>query len=316
MLIALIILLAFFAGTLLAWALGGLLGAERETVALRLDALARPAAPPSPLPFLAEAELERGWRERLWQPALRRLARLGSWLTGVGTSDRLRSALARAGQPAGIGVGEFHGLRVLSVLLCLGVALPICGFFALLGARLILLCLPALSLVIGLALPDALLEQKIRERQARIRRALPDAIDLLVVSVEAGLGLDGALAKVTKKMRGPLSEELARAMNEMRLGKTRGQALRDMAGRLEISEVKTFVAAVTQADQLGTSIAGVLRAQSGMARQGRMQRVREQAARLPVTLLFPLVVFIFPAVFVVLLGPSLLRLYEALARMN
>jgi len=99
-------------------------------------------------------------------------------------------------------------------------------------------------------------------------------------------------------------------------GVTVGQALRDMAGRLEISEVKTFVAAVTQADQLGTSIAGVLRAQSGMARQGRMQRVREQAARLPVTLLFPLVVFIFPAVFVVLLGPSLLRLYEALARMN
>ena len=130
------------------------------------------------------------------------------------------------------------------------------------------------------------------------------------------MGLEGALAKVTEKMPGPLSEDLARAMTEMRLGKTRSQALKDMAARLDVGEVKTFVAAVTQADQLGTGIARVLRAQSRMARSSRVLRVREQAARLPVTLLFPLVVFIFPAIFVVLLGPSLIRLYQALVRMG
>jgi tight adherence protein C len=309
----LILALAFLTGALLALAVMGLLGAERAAVARRLDGLAQPAAPAGPLPSLADAELEGGWRERLWQPALKRLARMGARLTPAGASDRLRASLARAGNPAGLGAREFGGLRVVSALACLCLAVPVCVFVPLLQARLMLLGLAAL---IGLALPETLLEQAIRRRQALIRRALPDAIDLLVVSVEAGMGLDGAMAKVTEKMRGPLSEELTRARHEMRLGKTRGQALRDMAARLDMGEVKTFVAAIYQADQLGTSIARVLRAQSQMARAARVQRVREQAARLPVTMLFPLVLFIFPAIFVVLLGPSVMRLMTALGHMN
>ncbi len=308
-----ILLLAFLAGALLALAVMGLLGAEREAVARRLDGLARPGAPAGPLPSLADAELEGGWRERLWQPALHRLARLGARLTPAGASDRLRASLARAGNPAGLGAGEFGGLRVVSVLVCLLLATPVCVFSQTPQARLLLL---GLGTLIGLTLPDTLLEQAIRRRQERIRRALPDAIDLLVVSVEAGMGLDGAMAKVTEKMHGPLSDELTRARHEMRLGKTRGQALRDMAARLDMGEVKTFVAAIYQADQLGTSIARVLRAQSQMARAARVQRVRERAAKLPVTMLFPLVLFVFPAIFVVLLGPSLMRLMAALGHMN
>lgn len=313
MLLFLIVALAGLAGALLVFALGGLLGAERETIACRLSALIDPGSSANPLPSLAEAQLEGGWRERLWQPTLGRLARLAARLTPAGTSERRRSALARAGHPAGLGEREFAGLRVLSVGACVVCVLPFCWLLPLPRLRLMLL---SLALVIGLTLPDALLEQTIRQRQARIRRALPDMVDLLVVSVEAGLGLDGALAKVTEKMRGPLSEELARAMTEMRLGKTRAQALKDMAARLEMGEVKTFVAAVTQADQLGTSLSRVLRAQSIMVRAARIQRVREQAAQLPVTMLFPLVLFIFPAIFVVLLGPSLIRLFQTLARMG
>ena len=308
-----ILALAFLVGALLTLAVTGLLGAERETVARRLDNLARPTAPADPLPSLADAELEGGWRERLWQPNLRRLARLGARLTPAGASDRLRASLAKAGNPAGLGAREFGGLRMVSVITCLCLTAPVCVFLPALPARLALLGLGAL---IGLTLPETLLERAIRRRQALIRRALPDAIDLLVVSVEAGLGLDGAMAKVTEKMRGPLSEEMAQARHEMLLGKTRGQALRDMAGRLEMGEVKTFVAAIYQADQLGTSIARVLRAQSQMARAARVQRVREQAAKLPVTMLFPLVLFIFPAIFVVLLGPSLMRLMATLGHMN
>ncbi len=308
-----ILALAFLTGALLALALAALLGAGRETVARRLDDLTRPAAPASPLPSLADAELEGTWRERLWQPVLRRVARLGARLTPAGASDRLRASLAKAGNPAGLGAREFGGLRVVSIILCLCLAASICVFMPTLGARLMLLGLAAL---IGLTLPETLLERAIRRRQTLVRRALPDAIDLLVVSVEAGMGLDGALAKVTEKMRGPLAEELTRARNEMSLGKTRGQALRDMAARLDMGEVKTFVAAIYQADQLGTSIARVLRAQSQMARAARVQRTREEAAKLPVTMLFPLVLFIFPAIFVVLLGPSVMRLMATLGHMN
>lgn len=313
--ILLLILLAFLSGTLLTFALTGLLGAGRERLARRLDALSQIIPPPlNPLPSLADAELEGRWQERLWQPVLGRLAKIGGRLTPAGTTERLRVSLSRAGNPYGLEVGEFAGLRVVSVGLCLLLTAPLCFMLLpLLKMRLLLL---GLSALIGLTLPETLLEQAIRRRQALIRRALPDMIDLLVVSVEAGTGLDGALAKVTEKMRGPLSDEITRARNEMRMGRTRGLALRDMAARLDMGEVKTFVAAIYQADQLGTSIGRVLKAQSQMARALRVQRVREQAAKLPVTMLFPLVLFVFPAIFVVLLGPSLMRLMATLGRMN
>jgi len=307
MLLALILILVFLFAALLAVVLRGLLGAERDRLRRRLDEIARPAV--SPLPSLAEAELEGDWRERLARPVLAQLAGVGARLTPAGTAARLRATLVRAGgtcTPA-----EFAGLRVLSFALGLSVAGACCLGVPAPGGRVVLLLLGG---VIGFAMPDSLLEQAVRRRQTLIRRALPDAIDLLVVSVEAGLGLDAALAKVTDKMRGPLCEELTRARQEMGLGRTRAAALKDMAARLEIGEVKTFVAALTQAERRGTSLGRTLRAQSESARAARVQRVREQAARLPVTLLFPLVLFVFPAIFVVLLGPSLVRLMQALGK--
>ena len=307
MLLISILLLTFLAAALLAIILRGLIGAERDRLKQRLDDIARPAA--SSNVSLAEAELEGDWRERLARPVLSRLAGVGARLTPVGTAARLRQALIRAGGPCT--PAEFAGLRVLSVALGLGVAGACCLWVVAPGGRVLLLLL---SGVIGFAVPDSLLEQAVRRRQALIRRALPDTIDLLVVSVEAGLGLDAALAKVTDKMRGPLSEELTRARQEMGLGRTRAASLKDMAARLEIGEVKTFVAALTQAERRGTSLGRTLRAQSESARAARVQRVREQAARLPVTLLFPLVLFVFPAIFVVLLGPSLVRLMQALGK--
>ncbi|MGI4790745.1 MAG: type II secretion system F family protein [Janthinobacterium lividum] len=311
MLLILILSFAFLAGALCALAVSRLLGAERQAVTRRLAAL--PGLGENTQRSLAEEQLEGSWQERLWMPGLKRLALWGLRLTPAGASARLRGSLARAGHPARLGVGEFAGLRVLSAGLCLLLALPLC---LLLPSPMLRLLLIFLSLVIGLSLPETLLEQAIRRRQALIRRALPEVIDLLVVSVEAGMGLDGAMAKVTEKMRGPLADEMAQARQETQIGKTRAQALKDMASRLEMREIKTFVAAVAQADQLGTSIVRVLRAQSVMARAAKIQAVREQAARLPVTLLFPLVFFVFPAVFVVLLGPSLIRLASVLGTMK
>lgn len=311
MLLALILAFSFLAGAFAALAAGSLLGAERGTLARRLASL--PSGQLNALPSLAEEQLEGSWQERLWRPVLNQVAQWGMRLTPTGASVRLRGALARAGHPARLGVGEFAGLRVLSGTACLLVALPLC---LLLPSAALRVLLALLGLVIGLTLPETLLEQAIRRRQAQIRRALPEVIDLLVVSVEAGMGLDGAMAKVTEKMRGPLADEMERARQETQIGKTRGQALKDMAARLEMPEIKTFVAAVAQADQLGTSIVRILRAQSMMARAAKVQQVREQAARLPVTLLFPLIFFVFPAVFVVLLGPSLIRLATVFGSMK
>ena len=300
---------AFLAGALLVQAVTHLLGTERRTLTARLAAL--PGPPDNSRRSLAEEQLDGGWSERFWTPLRARIAHWGLRLTPGGASARLRSLLARAGTPK-LGVGEFAGLRVLGAAFGVFFALPVCFWLpptAPLGLRVLL---AGFGLMIGLTLPETLLQQAIRKRETQIRRALPEVIDLLVVSVEAGMSLDGALGKVTEKMTGPLAEDLARARVETQLGRTRAEALKDMAARLEMREIKTFVAAVTQADSFGTSIVRVLRAQSVMARAAKIQRVREQAARLPVTLLFPLIFFIFPAVFVVLLGPSLIRLAAAL----
>ena len=305
----LILLLAFLAGTSLAQAVAKLLGTERRTLTARLAAL--PKSPDNSRRSLAEEQLDGGWSERFWTPLRRRTAAWGLRLTPTGATARLRSLLARAGTP-NLGVGEFAGLRVLGAALGTMAALLVCFWLtpsASLGLRILLV---VFGLVIGLTGPETRLQQAIRARETAIRRALPEVIDLLVVSVEAGMSLDGALGKVTEKMSGPLAEELAQSRTETELGKTRAEALKDMAARLEMREIKTFVAAVTQTDSFGTSIVRVLRAQSVMARAAKVQAVREQAARLPVTLLFPLIFFIFPAVFVVLLGPSILRLTAAL----
>lgn len=308
----LILFFAFLAGTLAALAVIKLLNAERQTLIARLAAL--PRRQEDARRSLAEEQLEGGWQERFWVPFRMRLAAWGLRLTPAGASARLRSLLLRAGNST-LGAGEFAGLRVLAGVLGGGTALALCVLLPSLSPALRFFVL-LFGLTVGLTVPDTLLQQAVRRREALIRRALPEVIDLLVVSVEAGLSLDGAMAKVTEKMRGPLADEMARARDETQVGKTRAQALKDMAARLEMREIKTFVAAVAQADGFGTSIVRVLRAQSVMARAAKVQAVREQAARLPVTLLFPLVFFVFPAVFVVLLGPSLIRLMTALGGGN
>ncbi len=307
MLLILTLSFAFLAGVLLTLAAARLLGAEQAALARRIEAL--PRGPEDHLRSLAEEQLEQSWQERFLHPVVAQIAGWGIRLTPAGASAKLRGSLARAGHPARLGVGEFAVLRAVCAALCVGLALPLCAFLPSVGLRVLLLLF---GLTVGLTLPETLLEQAIRRRESEIRKALPEVIDLLVVSVEAGMGLDGAMAKVTEKMSGPLADEMARARHETQIGKTRAQALKDMASRLEMREIKTFVAAVAQADQLGTSIVRVLRAQSVMARAAKVQSVREQAARLPVTLLFPLVFFVFPAVFVVLLGPSLIRLATVL----
>jgi tight adherence protein C len=160
---------------------------------------------------------------------------------------------------------------------------------------------------LGFLAPDVIVNGRIRDRQERILASLPDALDLLAVSVEAGLGFDGAVAKLIEYMDGPLIDEFALALNEMRIGESRTEALKRMAARVEVPEFGAFIRAIVQADQLGTSIASILRVQASDARVRRQFAAEEKAMKAPIKMLLPTAMFIFPALFIVILGPILMN---------
>jgi len=165
---------------------------------------------------------------------------------------------------------------------------------------------------IGFFLPDLLLYNAGLKRQERLRAALPDAMDMLTVCVEAGLGFDAALAQVARNTSGPLAAELARVLQEMQIGKSRTEALRATADRTTVTEFRAFVSALVQAGELGISVAKVLREQAKELRTKRRQRAEEQAQKVPVKILFPLVVCLFPALFVVIIGPGVITIMHSL----
>lgn len=170
--------------------------------------------------------------------------------------------------------------------------------------------------MIGYILPGIWLDRKIKERKKNILKALPDALDLLCISVEAGLAFDLALQRVAQKWDNELSREFQRVLQDIRLGRTRREALRDLVTRTGVEDVQTFVSAVIQADQLGVSMSKILRIQSDQLRVRRRQRAEEAAQKAPVKMLIPMVFLIFPALFVVILGPAVPRIMQALGVMN
>jgi tight adherence protein C len=258
---------------------------------------------------LEEMELQQPFHERVLLPMFH------SFLSTMGkygakqSAERLKTNLQQAGNPGGITPVTFVGLRVvLSVLLGLiMVAVTLTTMDNLLQA----LMYSAIGFVLGYMLPVMWLGNKIKARKKSITRALPDALDLLTISVEAGLAFDSALGRVTEKWDDELGREFKRVLTDIRLGRTRREALRDMAERTGVEDVQTFVASVIQADQLGVPMAKILRIQSDQMRIKRRQRAEEQAQKAPIKMLFPMVFLIFPALFVVILGPAVPRLLDA-----
>jgi tight adherence protein C len=163
---------------------------------------------------------------------------------------------------------------------------------------------------VGFMLPDVFVTLKTRARKEILRAELPDALDLLAVSVEAGLGFDGAISKLTEHMDGPLADEFALALGEMRIGESRQNALTKMMHRVETPEFSAFVRAIIQADQLGISLGRILKVQAGDTRSRRQLAAEERAMKAPIKMLFPTVIFIFPAMFIVILGPAFMNLSE------
>jgi tight adherence protein C len=222
-----------------------------------------------------------------------------------------RQRLIMAGLLPYLKEAEFVALQIIFIGLAVVVTLPL---FYLLSGRVFMLsyALPFLIFFIIAILPSYALSHQMDKRQKSIRKTLPDVVDLLVVSVEAGAGFDGAMMLVSEKMEGPLAQEFDRSLQEMKLGKPRAQALRDMAARTGVPDVASFVSAVCQADQLGVGMAQVLRMQTQVIRQKRINQMRELAQKLPVKLYFPLVLFIFPTIGVVLLGPGMIVIMNTL----
>jgi tight adherence protein C len=220
-------------------------------------------------------------------------------LSPSGFSATLQRRLDLAGNPV-----RWTPDRILAVKGLGLVGLAVLGvLYGLHSLGLLILC-TALGGAIGFFLPDLLLYNAGKKRQVKIQSALPDALDMLTICVEAGLGFDAALAQVARNTDGPLAAEFARVLQEMQIGKSRSQALRAMVERTTVTELRAFVSALVQAGELGIAIARVLRGQAKEMRLRRRQRAEEQAQKVPVKILFPLIVCLFPALMVIIIGPG------------
>jgi tight adherence protein C len=253
-----------------------------------------------------DQELLNPLRERAILPALRGLTDVGRRFTPVGFVDKVRQKFVYSGNPSADAVDRFLAEQVIAVVVAFVLIIvvfirqPVTGmaFWMVIGFL-------GAAAVLG---PTATLNRKVQERQVQLRNKLPDILDLLTISVEAGLGFEQALDRTVSAVPGPLSEEFGRMLGEVRAGASRADAMRALETRTNVPEIRSFVLAILQADTFGVSIGRVLRAQADEMRIKRRQIAQEQAQKAPVKMLIPMVFCIFPALFVIVLGPAVLRI--------
>ena len=247
--------------------------------------------------------------ERVVAPVASALANLAARLTPAGARDKIADKLVMAGSPEGWTAERVLALKGLGLILGLFVGYLVGGLVSLPLVRVVAVAVFAL---IGYLIPGSILSQAVLSRQERIARALPDTIDLLTISVEAGLSFDAALLHVRRTMKGPLSEEIGRMLHEVQLGVARSDALRHLSERTDVADLKGFIVAMVQADAFGVSVANVLRAQAQELRVKRRQHAEERAMKIPVKLLFPMIFCVMPALFIVIIGPAALQIFRAI----
>ncbi|MCK4324135.1 MAG: type II secretion system F family protein [Armatimonadetes bacterium] len=266
-----------------------------------------------PEPIL-ESELTKPWSHRILVPMLERASGVIGKLAPSSVLQTNRQRLQQAAHPWGLTAEAFLMVRMVSTL----VGLATGGLILLRGllpTNIIWLAAIAAASV-GLLAPGWLIDRIAQSRRREIRKDLPNTIDLLVVSVEAGLGLDAAISEIIERESGPLTEEFEQTLTEIRLGKSRQEAWRNLAKRTQVDDLSAFMAAICQAEELGSSISRVLRTHSDTLRVKRKIRVRELANQIPVKMLFPLVFCIFPAMFVVILGPGAITIMHTMGNMG
>jgi tight adherence protein C len=255
-----------------------------------------------------DQELLKPVRERALLPVLEGLTGIGRRFTPTGYVDKIRQRFVYAGEPNADAVDRFLAVQVLAVVGGLVFALFVMTMSGLTG-----LAKPGaagLALAAGILGPGAMLNRRVEERQREIRNKLPDILDLLTISVEAGLGFEQALDRTVAAVPGALSDEFGRMLGEVRAGSSRADAMRALETRTNVAEVRSFVLAILQADTFGVSIGRVLRAQADEMRVKRRQLAEERAQKAPVKMLIPMVFCIFPALFVIVLGPAVLKILD------
>jgi len=260
---------------------------------------------------LEEIELAQPFTQRVLVPFIRRVGELSARFTPQKVLEDTTRKLELAGHPIGIDAATFLASRfVIAVIfgglfLLIGILAPNWPF-----GRIVLIV--AIFTVIGFFFPQLWLQSRISRRQRDVRKAMPDALDLLTICVEAGLGFDAAMSKVAEKWVNELSLAFGRCIREVQLGKTQREALRDMADRLGLPEMTSFVAAVIQSQILGVSLAKVLRIQSDQMRIRRRQHAEEEAHKAPVKMILPMAFLIFPSILIILLTPAGIQISQTL----
>lgn len=255
---------------------------------------------------LEELELSQPFTQRVLIPMIEGLSKMAQRFTPQQTLEASRHKLELAGIAHKVKPAQFLGYRMVAAIVLGGASLMIAFASSLPVIQRLLVIV--IAFVLGYSLPSVWLGSKISARQKEIIKALPDALDLLTICVEAGLGFDAAMSKVAEKWNNELSIAFTKTVQEMQLGKLRREALRNMANSMDVPDVTSFVAAIIQADTLGVSMAKVMRIQSDTMRLKRRQRAEEKARQAPIKMMFPLVFFIFPTILIVLLGPAIIQL--------
>ncbi|HYU51104.1 MAG TPA: type II secretion system F family protein [Candidatus Limnocylindria bacterium] len=254
---------------------------------------------------LEELELQQPFIERTLRPLASRLSGTVARITSASFADRTQKRLALAGNPGDLRVADWLGIKAIAAFIFSALFFVLAAFVFGAGVTGGVL-MGAIGLVFGYIAPEFWLGGRVRKRQKAILMMVPDSLDLLTISVRAGLGFDAALGKVVEKLKGPLTDEFRRALAEVRVGKARRDALRDIVPRTEVPALTNFIGAIIQAEQLGVSISKVLQVQSEQLRIERRQRAEEMAAKAPIKMLFPLVGCIFPSLFIIILGPAII----------
>ena len=298
-------LVAIFTAIFLLLAALGVFTNEARGVSKSLVVMQAFSAAPAEL----RAELEPSFQDRVLAPLLDRTLSIGKKLTPSDHADRIRHKLEVAGNPAGWSVDRVTSLKFIGFVVALVLGLVGTMLFGM--GLLPTLAVVMLLAVAGYMAPNMYLYQLGYDRTAKMERALPDALDLLTISVESGLGFDAALSQVARNTDGPLAQEFARVLQEMQIGTGRGPALRALADRTHVADVRGFVGAMVQADALGIPMAKVLRVQSKEIRTKRRQKAEEQAQKVAIKILVPLIFCILPCLFIAVLGPAGISMFEA-----
>jgi len=297
-------LLGIFAAIAILLSTIGAITSDKQAVSRSLAAVQAMQTSPASM----QAELNKPFGERVVSPGMDRLTSFGRRFTPQDQADRIRHKLELAGNPPNWDVDRVIAYKVLGLF---GGAIVGLLFGTLIGGF-----LPALGCAIGGAFagyygPNMAIYQIAYNRSDQIQKELPDALDLLTISVEAGLAFDAALSQVARNTDGPLADEFFRVLQEMQIGMGRTDAMRALGERTDVEELRSFVTAMVQADAFGIPIANVLRVQAKEMRIKRSQRAEEMAQKVPVKILFPLIFCILPCLFIVVLGPAAITIYEA-----